>query len=104
MRGYAQSVKRWFLQAEKYTKTHGQVQLRSNSSSSGSKPGDGEEVGQGEGGGGAKGGFGFGGGGGGGSSVEKGGKMSGRVVRFVGFERFCRLGFGVGFRHEVGLF
>lgn len=27
MRGYAQSVKIWMVQAEKYTKTHGHVQL-----------------------------------------------------------------------------
>eukprot|EP00752_Nemacystus_decipiens_P008416 g7524.t1 len=34
VRGYALSVKRWFVQAEKYAKTHGQVQLRHSNASS----------------------------------------------------------------------
>eukprot|EP00903_Cladosiphon_okamuranus_P016933 g15609.t1 len=34
VRGYALSVKRWFAQAEKYAKTHGQVQLRHSNASS----------------------------------------------------------------------
>lgn len=57
VRGYALSVKRWFVQAEKYVKAHGAVQLRQ------SKDGGG------------------GGGGGGGAEEEGDGKkMSGRVV------------------------
>lgn len=78
MRGYAQSAKRWLLQAEKYARTHDAVQLRPKVS----KDGEGEDE---EGGGredeagreGAKGGGGVGGGIGGGL------KKSGRVVSRV---------------------
>lgn len=84
VRGYAQSVKRWFLQAEKYAKTHGQVQLRPNASSNEGGSGDGGGGGgDGMGSGGAKEGGGNGDSGGGnevGGGVGASGKMSGRVV------------------------
>lgn len=75
MRGYALSVKRWFAQAEKYAKTHGQVQLRHSNASSlkDGVSGDGSVED-----GGPVGGAGEGG------EAKKGSrlKMSGRVVRF----------------------
>lgn len=71
VRGYAQSVKRWFMQAEKYAKTHGQVQLLKEPAEGEDGEGGGEEgEGKGKGGGEA------------GGKKEKGNKMSGRVVRF----------------------
>lgn len=76
VRGYALSVKRWFAQAEKYAKTHGQVQLRHSNASSlkDGVSGDGSVED-----GGSAGGVGEGG------EAKKGNrlKMSGRVVRFL---------------------
>lgn len=50
VRGYAQSSKRWFVQAERYAKTYGPIQLRSKSSmddKDGEEEGDGDADGQG---------------------------------------------------------
>ena len=77
VRGYALSVKRWFVQAEKYAKTHGQVQLRHSNASSlkDGISGDGSVEDGGA----------VGGGAGEGGEAKKGNrlKMSGRVVRVV---------------------
>lgn len=99
VRGYALSVKRWFVQAEKYAKTHGQVQLRHSNASSlkDGVSGDGSVED-----GGPTGGTGEGG------DAKKGNrlKMSGRVVRSVCtvLPPFCCGRSNLDVIHSVGCF